>query len=120
VNEIIAGAGVGGGPHVRVFHKDGRVINPGFFAYDSAFRGGVNVAAGDLNGDGIDEIITGPGTGGGPQIRVFNKDGKISADFFAFEDADRRGVDVSAADVDGDGVDEIIGLSRDVFTFSFK
>lgn len=118
-NEIIAGAGVGGGPHIRVFNKDGRVINPGFFAYDTAFRGGVNVATGDLDGDGDDEIITGAGEGGGPQIRVFSKEGLLlNPGFFAYDESGRNGVEVSAGDLDGDGRDEIIGIGSDVFTLS--
>ncbi len=120
VNEIIAGAGVGGGPHVRVFNKDGKLINPGFFAYDEKFRGGVNVAAGDVDGDGIDDIVTGPGKGGGPQIKVFDRDGGQKVQFFAFEADGNDGVEVSAADLDEDGRAEIIGLSSDVFTLSFK
>ena len=117
--EIIAGAGVGGGPHVRVFNKDGKVINPGFFAYDPSFRGGVNVAVGDLDGDHDDEIITGPGEGGGPQIRVFSKEGLLlNPGFFAYDESGRNGVEVSAGDLDGDGRDEIIGIGSDVFTLS--
>jgi hypothetical protein len=42
-NEIITGAGPGGGPHVRVFNSHGQVKNQ-FFADDSNFRGGVNVS----------------------------------------------------------------------------
>ena len=117
--EIIAGAGVGGGPHVRVFNKDGKVINPGFFAYDSAFRGGVNVAVGDFDGDGDDEIVTGPGEGGGPQIRLFSKEGiLLNPGWFAYDEDGRDGVEVSAGDLDGDGIDEIIGIGNDVFTLS--
>ena len=63
--EIVAGAGAGGGPQVRIFSADGRLLSGGFFAYDRNFRGGVNVAAIDLNNDGKDEIITGAGVGGG-------------------------------------------------------
>ncbi|HEX9664717.1 MAG TPA: putative glycoside hydrolase [Patescibacteria group bacterium] len=118
-SEIIAGAGVGGGPHIRVFNKDGRLINPGFFAYDKGFRGGVNVAVGDIDGDGVAEIIAGSGAGGGPEVRVFNKDGQLlSAGFFAFEPIKKSGVEVIANDLDGDGKAEIIATTTDVFTFS--
>ncbi|MCF7820183.1 MAG: hypothetical protein K9M44_01780, partial [Candidatus Pacebacteria bacterium] len=89
--EIITGAGQGGGPHVRVFSKDGKPLIGGFFAYDRDFRGGVNVAVLDLNGDGTKEIITGAGQGGGPHVRVFSKDGKpLIGGFFAY-DRDFRG-----------------------------
>lgn len=117
--EIIAGAGVGGGPHVRVFNKNGKVINPGFFAYDSAFRGGVNVSCGDINGDGKDEILTGPGDTGSPEVRAFDLNGvqKITP-FYALDANTRHGVEVSAADVDGDGTAEIVTFTRDVFTLS--
>ena len=117
--EIVTGTEDGGGAQVRVFNKDGVLINPGFFAYDKNFRGGVNVAVGDLNDDGLDEIITGPGTGGGPQVKVYNKEGALlNAGFFAYDAADRDGVEVSAADLDGDGKDEIIAIGNDVFTLS--
>ncbi len=75
--EIATGTENGGGPQVRVYNADGTLINPGFFAYDKAFRGGVNVSLGDLNGDSIKEIITGAGVGGGPHARVFRKNGLL-------------------------------------------
>lgn len=116
--EIITGAGYGGGPHIRVFNKHGVLINPGFFAYDPSFRGGVNVAAGDVDGDGIFDIVSGAGKGGGPHVRVFDKDGNLYSQFFAFEATGNTGVEVASADIDGDGKYEIIGQSADVFTFS--
>ena len=117
--EIISGAGVGGGPHVRVFNKQGQLINPGFFAYSESFRGGVNVAVADINGDGVGEIVTGPGLGGSPEIRVYDKDGILLREpFLAVDTDDRTGIEVSAADLDGDGVDEIVTFTQDVFTLS--
>ncbi|PKM91329.1 hypothetical protein CVU82_01890 [Candidatus Falkowbacteria bacterium HGW-Falkowbacteria-1] len=111
VKEIITGAGQGGGPHVRVFNKDGKPLIGGFFAYDKDFRGGVRVAVMDLDGDGTQEIITAAGIGGGPHIRVFNKDGKsITAGFFAYEQTFRGGVSIAVGDIDGDGKKEIISV----------
>ena len=55
--EVITAAGSGGGPHIRVFTKDGRSLTAGFFAYDQKFKGGVAITVGDVNGDG--EIDTG-------------------------------------------------------------
>ena len=76
LNETVlaTAAGPGGGPHVRTFRADGTPV-ASFFAYDAGFRGGVNVALGDLDGDLDDEIITGAGPGGGPHVRVFRSDG---------------------------------------------
>jgi len=64
-SEILTGPGPGDiyGPHVRGFEIDGTPL-PGlsFLAYGTN-KYGVNVAAGDLDGDGFDEIITGAGPG---------------------------------------------------------
>jgi hypothetical protein len=116
---IVAGAGAGGGPHVRVFTKSGRLLNPGFFAYDPKFRGGVNVAVGDLDGDGKAEIVTGAGPGGGPQVRIFNRYGTAQGKgFFAADPASRNGVRVAVTDTNGDGIGEIAALTTDVFQFA--
>lgn len=70
--DVITGAGAGGGPHVRVWDARHDVELFGFFAYDPAFAGGVRVAAADVDGDRIPEIITGAGPGGGPHVRVWS------------------------------------------------
>ncbi len=97
--EIITGAGKGGGPHVRIFNYKGEVLGQ-FFAYNKNFRGGVNVAVGDIDGDGKDEIITGAGPGGGPQVRIFDGHGKVLGQFFAYNKNFRSGVIVAVGNVD--------------------
>jgi hypothetical protein len=94
--EIVTGAGTGGGPHVKVFAVNkatgGTGVLSQFMAYDPAFRGGVNVAAGRVGSLATDAIVTGPGPGGGPHVRVFRPDGSIIGQFMAFNPASRTGV----------------------------
>jgi len=118
--EIITGAGPGAvfGPHVRGWVYNGALgVTPcpgvSYFAYATP-RWGVNVAAGDIDGDGFDEIITGPGPGTvyGPHVRGWNVDGGSATairgiSYFAYGTL-QYGVNVSAGDVDGDGIDEIV------------
>jgi hypothetical protein len=93
--DVANGAGKGGGPHVKAFDQQGNVI-ASFYAYDSSFMGGVDVAAGDINGDGKDEIITGAGKGGGPHVKAFDSSGAVTAEFFAYVGTFNGGVKVSA------------------------
>jgi hypothetical protein len=83
---IVTGPGAGGGPHVKVFNADGNNI-AGWFAYDSSFTGGVNVATGNLDTTPSAEIVTGPGGGGGPHVRVFDQNGGLpfGNGFFAYQ-----------------------------------
>jgi subtilisin family serine protease len=100
LDEIVTGAGFGGGPHIRIFSNTGELEGQ-FFAYDENFRGGVNVASGDIDGDGLDEIVTGAGFGGGPQVRMFNERGNIISQFFAYDENFRGGVNVATAMLEG-------------------
>lgn len=110
VKEIITGTMIGGGPHVRIFTPDGTpLFNGGFFAYGESFRGGVNVACGDIDGDGTHEIITGAGVTGGPHIRVFTPDGQLKQEIFAGSAHDGTGVSVAVGDITGNGKDDIVG-----------
>ncbi len=122
--EIVTGAGPGGGPHVRIFRQDGTAIS-GFMAYGKAFRGGVNVAAGDIDGDGKSEIVTGAGPGGGPHVRIFRQDGTVLGGFMAYPATFRGGVNVAVGDVDGNGKTDIIvspgrGMESAVKVFDSK
>jgi len=92
-----------------------------FMAYDSGFRGGINVSTIDMDGDGKEEIVTGPQFGA-PHIQIFqiraNNIHRLSPGFFAFNRDYRGGVDVGGVDIDGDGVKElIVGVGEDATSF---
>jgi len=113
--EIIVGGGAGAPSQVTVFRSEQPVlfgappeIVKSFDAYPG-FGGGVFVAAGDLNGDGRAEIVTGPGAGGGSHVKAFN--GTTGAEllgFNAYPTSFSGGVRVAVGDVNGDGRAEII------------
>jgi hypothetical protein len=81
------------------------VDNPlkSFYAYAATFNGGVNVAAGDINGDGQGDIVTGAGTGGAPHVKVFNSLTVAEIySFYAYDPNIPCGVTVAAGNVGGD------------------
>src|SRR5262249_13729960 len=105
---IVTGADAGGGSHVKVFDPITGAATKSFFAYPG-FTGGVRVAAGDVNGDGVADIITGAGPGGGPHVKVFDGvSGTEIHSFYAYEAAFSGGVFVASADINGDGFADII------------
>lgn len=107
--EVIVGAGQGGGPQVRIFSYQGRLLSGGFFAYDPRWRSGVRVAAGDVNGDGKAEIVTAPGQGDIPQIKIFNSRGQaVAGGFLAFDAKNKSGVWPAVVDLDKNGKMEIV------------
>ena len=77
-----------------------------FKPYD--FEGDIFVSVGDIDGNGINEIITGIGLGGGPHVKVFNQYGNMINEFMAYDEGFRGGVNISVGDVNNDGCDEII------------
>jgi hypothetical protein len=99
------------------------VANPGasqlaqWFPYALQFNVGANVAAGDVNGDGFADVITGA-SAGNPNVRVYNgKDiaagtfqpagASLLANFFAYGLNFNIGANVAAGDVDRDGFADI-------------
>lgn len=109
---MVVGADAGGGPQVTLTFPDGTYTS--FFAYDSAFTGGVRVAAADVNGDGNLDIVTGAGAGGGPNVKVFlvnQLTGAVTlqSNFFAFGAPNfTGGVYVAVGDTNADGFDDVI------------
>lgn len=105
--EIVTGAKAGGGPQVRIFNKEGHLLRQ-FFAYDKLSRFGVKVATGDINGNGVSEIIVAPDSAFKSEIRIYNFQGQLLNSFLAFPYTFSGGVNVASGDINGDGISEII------------
>lgn len=117
VDEAIFGPGPGQqyGPQVRAFRPASAswIAKVNFYAYGS-LRYGVNAGAGDIDGVGAEEIVTGAGAGAvfGPHVRAFRFDGnslqaapKVS--FFAYSTL-KYGVNPASGSIDTDGPAEMV------------
>jgi len=109
IGDMVVGAGQGGGPVVAIIDSQtGRVITK-FFAFDPAFRGGVELACLDFNLDGVMDILVGAGPGGGPHVKIFNgKDLGLLFSFYAYANDFTGGVSLCALDVNDDGIRDLV------------
>jgi hypothetical protein len=114
--DIITGQGKGG--VVQVFSgSPSNTLLGSFTAYDGKVRGGVRVAAGDINGDFLDDIVTVPGKGMPAQVLAFNAT-TVNApnaiplvNFVA--DPGKKGLFIAVGDVSGDGtLDFVLGSGK--------
>lgn len=100
---------------VRVFDAlTGAQIGNQFTPYsDAGFKGGVRVAAADVDNDGKDEVVVSLPSGFVPVVRVYRPDtGAYINSWYAYSETNPTaftyGVFVAAGDTDGDGKEEVI------------
>ena len=109
VADIFAAAGEGGGPAIAILDSQTGEVLESFFAFAPSFTGGVFIAVQDFNGDGILDIIAGAGTGGGPEVRIFNGANlSVLKSFYAYSEDFTGGVRVATLDFNGDGILDLV------------
>lgn len=107
--DVVTGAGEGGAAHVKVFSGATGATIQSFLAFDPAFRGGVRVTAGDVDGDGHADVVTAAGPGGGSHVKAFSGDTQgLLQSFFAFDPGFTGGVYVAMGDCDANGRADIV------------
>lgn len=109
--EIVVGAAAGAPPQIIIYNASGKPLKSIFLPL-TGFRGGVDVAVGDVNGDAEQEIVAGLGAGQRPRVYVIDRIGVIIEQFDAYDPRFSGGINVSTADLDGDGTAEIITGAR--------
>lgn len=152
VPDIAVGATSPGGPRITIWDGNGiagaagnnlaPTINPlaNFFVFEESQRDGAFISLGDVNNDGLADIIAGGGPNGGPRIRIAdmapilaagnfgqldNQLGAVLSNFFAGDQNTRGGVRVTVRDIDGDRIADLVtgsgdGLPSQVQTFLGK
>lgn len=106
-SEIIIGAGPGEEPQIRIYDQSGKLLKQ-WLAYPKNFRGGVNVAAGDLDNDNQAEIIAAPASSYNGQVKIFSGGGKLEKQWLATDKYFWGGLNVAAGDLDGSGQAEVL------------
>ena len=113
IGDVIASVRSNGPPIVQVFDGLTGGLKSAFFAFAPGYLGGVSVAAGDVDGDGRAEIITGTGAGVPGTVVVYSAGGSAISAVSAFGNTSTAGVNVAAQDTNGDGrADVIMGERR--------
>jgi hypothetical protein len=113
---LLASTDAGVSPEVKVYDAQTGVLGLDLHPFNSNFLGGVRVAVGDVNNDGIFDIITAEGPGsasdGDSLIQIFDgRTGQQLAGPLGLFDpfpGFHGGLYVAAADVNGDGFADII------------
>jgi hypothetical protein len=107
---VAHGAGLDNDTRVRLLHQDGTPAFPDLGPVYPGAMFGVNVACGDVNGDGKADVITAPGPSPAStaHVKVFEPDGTLVTAFWAYDQSVLYGARVAAGDLDGDGRSEIV------------
>lgn len=99
-DDIITIPATNGLSQLKIFNYKGQ-LKKQFFVDSKNYRGGFNVASGDLDGAGNDEIVVAYGANAKPQVKIFNYQGKLQGAFMPYDKNFKGGVRVAIANIDG-------------------
>lgn len=97
--EVVTGSGPGVESRVEIRSQAG-LLRAAFTPFPGFF-GGINVAVGDVVGDGQLEIIVAVAQNGPPHVKVFTPIGQLLSSFYAFIPQFQGGLSIAAGNVTG-------------------
>lgn len=108
--EIIVGSGPGRRSEINIYSSQAQRTKYIIYPFPEEYKGGVDVACGDLDGDQVAEIVAAVASEGNAQIKVFraNEHRALISNFLAEPEEFQGGVHIDIGDVDLDGQGEII------------
>ena len=104
-NNFLIVASPSGPSRVQIYREDGVLFNE--FEVFSKASYPLNLAVGDIDRDGIDEIVVAPRFGQ-PIIRIFNVQGALLKEFIPYGKNQANGVRLAIVDANNDGWKEIV------------
>jgi hypothetical protein len=111
-DEVLVSQGLNGNGLVRILRYDTAtsrlVAVRQFQPYGTRFHQDISVAVGEVTADGTPDILTVPGPGSGPLVRVLTPSGSLQKEFYAGGRDFRGGVRVASTDTNADGVAEVV------------
>ncbi|MFA6296717.1 MAG: metallophosphoesterase [Patescibacteria group bacterium] len=106
-DELIVGSGSNSKSWVKVFDINGNLLKK-IYPFKKDYLGGVDVAAGDVNGDNISEIAVSKFTGESSKVKIFKYlDKSVIFDRIIYPKLESA-VAITLGDVDNDWTDELI------------
>jgi hypothetical protein len=106
--KIIVSAGGGKLPEIIIYDNKLSKISKRFFVDNKKLKGEINLAVGDVNGDKAPEIIAVLNSGISKFVKIYTLSGKLLSQFKVSAEFNAGVAKVGAADVNFDGVDEVI------------